>query len=115
MGFYKHTTSNEIKCMPCPDNSWSSKLGADKCECQNGYFRESELDATTDCKPIKEITATNLNIVYVDDEKINISISRLNLDLSSNIRIDLQCFECILGGSDCISNNCIIDRSSNDW
>jgi hypothetical protein len=49
-GFYKDITSNEIKCSPCPTNSWSSKPGATQCDCLSDFYRENESTLSQGCK-----------------------------------------------------------------
>ena len=50
IGYYKSISSNEIKCSICPENSWSSQPGAEKCECLIDFYRENELNVTSECR-----------------------------------------------------------------
>jgi hypothetical protein len=50
IGYYKSISSNEIKCSICPENSWSSQPGAEKCECLIDFYRENESNVTSECR-----------------------------------------------------------------
>jgi hypothetical protein len=112
--------SNE-KCLPCPENSWSSRLGSNRCECLTNYYRENELDILSACHEIQEIGAHNLNIEFIADDKFNITLDRENLDLSKSIQTEFKCFQCAATASkssqfrDECELNCFVTNIANDW
>lgn len=117
-GFYKSTMSNE-RCLPCPENSWSSRSASTKCECVTNFYRQTDTDIQSQCHQIQEIAAHNLNIDFLTEDKMNISLDRVSLDLDRSIQTEFKCFQC--GSSrtqqfkdDC-DTNCLVNGISNDW
>ena len=93
MGSYKLSTSNDERCLACPENSWSSISGATSCQCMGGYYRENESDLSSNCIAIRRIDSSSLQVTLVTEERVNISIPTLTT-ATSNVQIDLRCFIC---------------------
>ena len=100
MGFYKSLTGNIPKCIKCPMNSWSFGSGQNHCKCQHNYYRESESDPSTSCKRTHEITTENLELKFIDQDRLNISVNRMNI--GKKIQVEMKC-----------NNNLCLHRSLN--
>lgn len=87
MGYYKSSTSNSLKCLKCPANSWSFRSGQTRCKCQHEFFREIHTDYSTDCTPTVQLTDTNLNVQFIKQDRLNISISRHQLNPKINVKL----------------------------
>ena len=106
MGYYKAETSNTLKCVKCPANSWSFRSGQSNCKCQHQFYREIDQDHSSDCKPTQGISSKDLAFKFIDQDRVNVSINRLE-SLSSKIQIEFRCNNDI-----CLKN---IMNSSNEW
>lgn len=114
-GYFKQAASNDQKCMSCPLKSWSFKDASSKCECLNEFYRENESDHSSHCKQIQTITFKNINLNYLNEEKLNISIDRSSLDLSPSIRTEIKCFVCQNKSATNCNTNCLISSVSSEW
>lgn len=91
MGYYKSSHSNTDRCVRCPANSWSFHSGQDRCKCQHQFYREHEAEFASDCKATKEITAADLLFKFVDMDRVNVSLNRVQQSLSPQINIEVKC------------------------
>jgi hypothetical protein len=117
IGYFKNLASNEQKCLPCPQKSWSFVDGAERCECLSEFYRENENDLDIECRSVNPIRIKNIDLVFLDEEKLNISINRNSLEMNSAIKTEIKCLVCnksILVKEEC-EKNCLISSFSNDW
>lgn len=121
IGTYKLSTSNDDRCITCPHNSWSNGPGSTNCQCLSNHYRENESDLPSSCMPIHKIGSNHLEIAFINEEKLNISINRAALGLSqSNIKTELKCYSCISRSysfyyRDECDQSCFISSSSSNW
>lgn len=105
--------------MVCPTNSWSSGHGATMCQCLGGYYRENESDLSSACRPVPRIDASRLDVYYVNEDKVNISlVPPSTIDSTgSNVRVELKCFSCSSRGyfRDECDQSCFISSSTSMW
>lgn len=90
MGYYKSSTSNNNKCLKCPANSWSFRSGQMKCKCQHRFYRETDQDYSSDCKPTRQISSKDLMFKFTNQDRLNVSLNSLDT-LSKTINIELKC------------------------
>ena len=119
-------SSNDLKCIRCPANSWSSRQGASKCECQDNYYRDSEQTYAHACQPTQLINMQHLGFHFIGHERLNISLNRESLSVSSRVIIEIKCAACVRVNRTsrsstathttevCVSS-CMQTSKSNDW
>ena len=85
----------------------------------NEFYRENESAPGKDCKPIRAVLAKDLNVRFLNDEKINISLSHLKLAemAGSSIRAELKCAACSQVNllSEACEADCFVSSSSDEW
>lgn len=75
--------------MKCPSNSWSFEPASHRCECSAKFYRDNELDASSDCKIFPEIDSSALDFIFVNKfNEINVNL----VNASDNLK--LKCFKC---------------------
>ena len=120
IGTFKSTTSNELKCSPCPPNSQATQPGSHACECRTHFFRTDEANVSSPCLAIGQLGAQHVNMVLLDAEHTNVSIvNNPVVAVDKSVRIGLECDTChrVDGVADEMKCNtpCALAAWSPDW
>ncbi|RNA09829.1 Ephrin type-A receptor 4 [Brachionus plicatilis] len=107
IGYFKSAISNDQKCEPCPQNSWSSGPGMADCDCLKGFYKFHNSHDSNMCQSIPTLRANNVNFNFISDDKINITLNRQEKNLQNSLLTsDIKCFQCDSFSSGYAMNKC---------